>query len=232
MNESILIVEDEEELCMTLGDRLRSEGYLVDIAIDGKIGLDKISRLPFDLIILDIMLPLRNGLDLCSEIRRAGMATPILLLTARSQTVDKVVGLKMGADDYVTKPFDTLELMARVEALLRRSPGKSGNANSGGPEVYRCGPIVLDVRRTKVTQNGKAVNLTAREFHLLRYFAEHQGMTVSRDELLLRVWGQQAGTFTRTVDVHVASLRQKLEHLPKKPEMIITVPGIGYKFQA
>ena len=232
MNESILIVEDEQELCMTLGDRLRSEGYIVDIAIDGQTGLEKATNLPFDLIILDIMLPVRSGLDLCAEIRRTGMATSILLLTARSQTADKVVGLKMGADDYVTKPFDTLELMARVEALLRRAPSKSGNANPFVPEVYQCGPIVLDVRRTKVTQNGKPVNLTAREFHLLRYFAEHQGLTVSRDELLLRVWGQQAGTFTRTVDVHVASLRQKLEHFPKKPEIIITVPGIGYRFQA
>jgi len=216
---------------MTLGDRLRSEGYIVDIADNGQTGLAKATNLPFDLIILDIMLPGRSGLDICSEIRRAGLATPILLLTARSQTVDKVVGLKMGADDYVTKPFDTLELMARVEALLRRAPNRSGNTNSAGPEIFQCGAIVLDVRKTKVTHNGKPVNLTAREFHLLRYFAEHQGITVSRDELLLRVWGHQAGTFTRTVDVHVASLRQKLEILPKKPEMIITVPGIGYRFQ-
>ena len=232
MNGNILIVEDEQELCMTLGDRLRSEGYAVDIAIDGQDGLEKATNLPFDLIILDIMLPVRSGLDLCSEIRRAGLSTPILLLTARSQTIDKVVGLKMGADDYVTKPFDTLELMARVEALLRRVPGKTGNGSSNVPEIYYCGPIVLDVKRTKVTHNGKPVNLTSREFHLLRYFAEHQGMTVSRDELLLRVWGQQLGTFTRTVDVHVASLRQKLEHFPKKPEIILTVPGIGYRFQA
>lgn len=232
MNENILIVEDEQELCMTLGDRLRNEGYVVDVATDGQAGLEKATGITFDLIILDIMLPVRSGLDICSEIRRAGLATPILLLTARSQTVDKVVGLKMGADDYVTKPFDTLELMARVEALLRRIPGKTGNSNFNSPDVYQCGPIILDVKKTKVTHNGKSVNLTAREFHLLRYFAEHQGMTVSRDELLLRVWGQQTGTFTRTVDVHVASLRQKLESIPKRPEIIITVPGIGYRFQA
>lgn len=231
MNENILIVEDEDELCMTLGDRLRSEGYLVDIAVDGQSGLEKATRLPFDLIILDIMLPIRSGLDLCSEIRRVGMATPILLLTARSQTVDKVVGLKLGADDYVTKPFDTLELMARVEALLRRAPAKPGVSATSSPDLFQCGPIVLDIRRSRVTHHEKPVSLTAREFHLLRYFAEHPGVTISRDELLLRVWGHQSGTFTRTVDVHVASLRQKLELTPKNPELIITVPGIGYKFQ-
>src|SRR5580692_8902430 len=129
MNENILIVEDEQELCVTLGDRLRNEGYVVDIAEDGKAGLEKVTNSPFDLVILDIMLPFRSGLDLCADIRRAGMATPILLLTARSQTVDKVIGLKLGADDYVTKPFDTLELMARIEVLLRRrSPLKSETA--------------------------------------------------------------------------------------------------------
>ncbi len=153
MNENILIVEDEEELCMTLGDRLRSEGYAVDLAMDGNAGLEKATSLPFDLIILDIMLPHRSGLDVCSDIRRAGIATPILLLTARSQTVNKVIGLKLGADDYVTKPFDTLELMARVEALLRRKPAKPGTGRSGGPEVYRCGSIVLDLRKTTATRD-------------------------------------------------------------------------------
>jgi two-component system alkaline phosphatase synthesis response regulator PhoP len=231
MNENILIVEDEEELCMTLGDRLHSEGYTVDLATDGNAGLEKATNLPFDLIILDIMLPYRSGLDLCSEIRRAGIATPILLLTARSQTADKVVGLKLGADDYVTKPFDTLELMARVEALLRRKPAKQGTGHSGGPEVYRFGSIVLDLRKTSVTRDGKPVNLTAREFNLLRYFVEHKGVAISRDELLREVWGHNSGTFTRTVDVHVASLRQKVEDSPKNPEMIMTVPGIGYRFQ-
>lgn len=231
MNESILIVEDEQELCMTLGDRLRSEGYVVDFAAQGEAGLEKATHLPFDLIILDIMMPFLNGLDVCTEIRRAGLATPIILLTARSQTVDKVVGLKLGADDYVTKPFDTLELMARIEALLRRAPARTDIPQPGGPDSYRFGSIVLDIRRTSVTQDSKPVNLTAREFHLLRYFAEHQGITLSRDELLREVWGQKAGTLTRTVDVHVASLRQKLEPFPKDPKMILTVPGIGYRFE-
>jgi DNA-binding response OmpR family regulator len=231
MNESILIVEDEQELCMTLGDRLRSEGYCVDFAADGRAGWEKASQLPFDLIILDIMLPIRNGLDLCMDIRRAGVATPILLLTARSQTVEKVIGLRLGADDYVTKPFDTLELLARVDALIRRSVTRTELTAAKGPDLYQFGAITLDVRRTHVTREGLPVLMTSQEFQLLRYFAEHPGITLSRDELLREVWGQKVGTFTRTVDVHVASLRQKLEHSPKRPELIITVPGLGYRFQ-
>lgn len=229
MNEKILIIEDEQELCMTLGDRLRSEGYAVDFAHDGITGLEKANERSFDLIILDIMLPRRNGLDVCSDLRRGGLAVPILLLTARSQTVEKVVGLKLGADDYVTKPFDTFELMARMEALLRRP--RAGRPTAPPSGIYRFGSIVLDVRRTQVTRGGELVNLTAREFQLLRFFVEHQAVTFSRDELLKEVWGHESGTLTRTVDVHVASLRQKLEQAPKRPEMIITVSGIGYRFQ-
>jgi two-component system alkaline phosphatase synthesis response regulator PhoP len=224
MNESILLVEDEEGLRMTLSDRLRSEGYVVDFAADGNEGFDKATRLPFDLIILDVMLPHRNGFDICRDIRREGLATPILLLTARDQTVEKVLGLKLGADDYVTKPFDTLELMARIEALLRRGGAASQN-------IYQFGALRIDVRGTTVMRDGIPVYLSAREFQLLRYFAEHVGETLSRDELLREVWGYDAATFTRTVDVHVASLRQKLEKDPKHPEFIITVAGLGYKFQ-
>jgi two-component system alkaline phosphatase synthesis response regulator PhoP len=230
MNEHILIIEDEEELCLTLGDRLRSEGYTVDIAADGRSGFEKATRLPFDLIILDIMLPLRSGFDLCTDIRREGFATPILLLSARSQAAEKVVGLKLGADDYVTKPFDTFELMARIEALLRRVPSKSEAVPTADIATYQFGSIVLDVRKSRVTRGDEPVNLTAREFYLLRYFAEHRGVNLTRDELLRDVWGHKTGTFTRTVDMHVASLRQKLESSPKKPELIITVPGIGYRF--
>ena len=232
MNENILIVEDEEALRMTLGDRLRSEGYVVDFAADGEQGKDKATRLPFDLIILDIMLPHRSGLDICMDIRRAGLATPILLLTARGQTADKVVGFKLGADDYVTKPFDTLELMARIEALLRRAPTKTAIASPAESGVLQLGPITVDIKGTQLIRNGQPVYLTAREFELLRYFVEHRGVTLSRDELLREVWGHETGTFTRTVDVHVASLRQKLEEVPKKPAMIVTIPGMGYKFQA
>ena len=225
MNENILLVEDEEGLRMTLSDRLRSEGYVMDFAVDGEQGFDKATRLPFDLIILDIMLPGRNGFDLCRDIRAAGLATPILLLTARGQTIDKLLGFKLGADDYVTKPFDTLELIARIERLFRRAPTRAGQG------IHQFGSIRLDTRGTQVTREGKPVYLSAREFHLLRYFVEHDGRTLSRDEILREVWGYDAGTFTRTVDVHVASLRQKLEDDPRRPQMILTVPGIGYKFQ-
>lgn len=225
MNETILLVEDEEGLRMTLSDRLRSEGYVVDISADGEEGLTKATALPFDLIILDIMLPRRSGLDVCRDIRSAGLATPILLLTARDQIIDKVLGLKLGADDYVTKPFDSLELMARIEALLRRSPGRAGQ------NLYQLGPIRMDVRGTEVTRDGKPVPLSAREFQLLRHFMEHPGATLSRNELLRGVWAYEDGTFTRTVDVHIASLRQKLEKDPKRPELILTVPGMGYKLK-
>lgn len=231
MKESILIIEDEQELCLTLGDRLRNEGYYVDVAIDGKAGWEKATQLPFDLIILDIMLPYRSGLDLCTDIRGAGMATPILLLTARSQTIEKVIGLKSGADDYMTKPFDTMELLARVEALLRRMAMKTEAPATSNQETYSFGSIVVDIRKTTVTRDGVRVSLTAQEFQLLRYFVENSGVTLSRDKLLREVWGHRVGTFTRTVDVHVASLRQKLEASSKNPAMIITVPGLGYRFQ-
>ncbi len=223
MKAHILLVEDEEALRLTLGDRLRSEGYAVESAGDAEQGFQKATRLPFDLVILDVMLPGRSGFDLCRDIREAGLATPILLLTARTQTVDKVVGLKLGADDYVTKPFEAIELLARVEALLRRAPAR------GGQGIYHFGSIRVDIPGTEVSKSGTPVYLSAREFHLLRYLVERPGITVTRDELLHEVWGYDKGTYTRTVDVHVASLRQKLEIDPKRPELIITVPGIGYK---
>lgn len=231
MNEHILIVEDEEALRMTLGDRLRSEGYIVDFAVDGEEAKEKAAHLPFDLIILDIMLPRRSGLDVCTDIRQAGLATPILLLTARGQTSDKVAGFKLGADDYVTKPFDTLELLVRIEALLRRVPAKAATSSPADSGIQQFGSIAVDVKGTQVTRSGQPVYLTAREFELLHYFIEHRGITLSRDELLREVWGHATATYTRTVDVHVASLRQKLEKVPKRPEFIVTIPGLGYKFQ-
>lgn len=224
MNESILIVEDEQALRTTLSDRLRAEGYVVDTADDGQEGANKAMSLPFDLIILDVMLPFRNGFDVCRDIRQAGMATPILFLSVKDQTEDKVIGLKLGGDDYVTKPFKAAELLARVEALLRRVPIHAGTG------VYHFGSIRVDLRRGQVTREGQSVYISGREFQLLRYLVEKAGTTIPRAELLRSVWGYDEGMFTRTVDVHIASLRQKLELDSKRPELIITVPGVGYKF--
>jgi two-component system, OmpR family, alkaline phosphatase synthesis response regulator PhoP len=226
MQPNILYVEDEKALRMTVGDRLRNEGYNVDFAADGDDGLRKATALPFDLIILDIMLPGRDGFSVCEEIRKAGLITPILMLTARGHTKDKVKGLKTGADDYVTKPFHMQELMARVEALLRRIPGNS-ESQAG---VDQFGSLRIDRKGTAVTRDGEPVNLSAREFQLLKYFVDHPGTTLSREELLTQVWEYSASTFTRTVDVHIASLRQKLEVDPRQPRFIVTVQRLGYKF--
>jgi two-component system alkaline phosphatase synthesis response regulator PhoP len=228
MRGNVLFVEDEEALRMTVGDRLRKEGYAVESAANGEEGFVKATQLPFDLIILDVMLPKKSGFDVCRDIREAGLITPILMLTARGQTSDKVNGLKIGADDYVTKPFNMQELMARVEALLRRAPIRP----VAQAAVSEFGSIHVDLTGTEATRDGKTVNLSAREFQLLRYFIEHRGATLSRDELLKQVWGYSADMYTRTVDVHVASLRQKLEDDPKQPQFIVTVQGLGYKFKA
>lgn len=225
MAQRILLVEDDPGLRLTLQDRLQAEGYGVETASEGDEGFAKASSGGFDLVILDVMLPNRSGIDICRDLRQAGHHTPILMVTARSQTVDKVLGLKIGADDYLTKPFEMLELLARIEALLRRSaPQRRPSAG------YEFGKIRIDFRSTEVTRNGELLNLSAKEFQLLRYFIEHDRETLSRETLLQRVWGYQSTPTTRTVDVHVAWLRQKLEDDPKKPRWILTVHGMGYKF--
>ena len=226
MSRSILLIEDEPGLVLTLKDRLTREGYEVDAASDGTQGLATALRGQADLIILDLMLPGRSGLDICRDLRQKGIETPILMLTARGQTVDKVLGLKLGADDYMTKPFEMPELLARVEVLMRR------NRNTTGPGAafYNFGEIEVDLRRASATRGGETIALSTREFELLRYFIEHRGAAISRDELLSNVWHYDAGTTTRTVDVHVAWLRQKLEDDPKRPQWIMTVHGLGYKF--
>ena len=224
MNESILLIEDEQALRSTLSVRLRGEGYVVDTANDGIEGFEKATTQPYDLIILDIMLPCRNGLDVCRDVRQAGLVTPILFLTARHQTNEKVIALKLGGDDYVTKPFKAAELLARIEVLLRRVPIRTGHG------VHQFGSIRVDLRRGEVTREDKPVYLSAREFQLLRYLIERAGSTVPRIELLRSVWGYESGTLTRTVDMHVASLRDKLEVNPRHPELIVTAPGVGYKF--
>ena len=225
MAQRILLVEDEHGLRLTLQDRLQAEGYQVETASEGDEGFSKASAGGFDLIILDIMLPNRNGIDICRDLRQAGHNTPILMVTARGQTVDKVLGLKIGGDDYLTKPFEMLELLARIEALLRRSaPRRTPSAR------YEFGKIRVDFRSTEVTRNGEELNLSAKEFQLLRYFIEHGRETLSRETLLQRVWGYHSMPTTRTVDVHIAWLRQKLEDDPKNPRWILTVHGMGYKF--
>ena len=226
MNSQILLIEDEPGLVLTLSDRLRNEGYTVEALNDGTEAVERAARGHFGLIILDVMLPGKDGFEVCRELRARGFSTPILMLTARVQMEDKVKGLKIGADDYLTKPFEMAELLARVEALLRRG-GRSG---SEGPDFYEIGPLRIDMRRSEVFYHGAQAILSAKEFQLLRYLVEHRGRTLSREELLREVWGYSSAPSTRTVDVHVAWLRQKLENDPKQPRHIITVHGQGYKF--
>jgi two-component system alkaline phosphatase synthesis response regulator PhoP len=221
----ILLVEDEPGLVLTLRDRLSSEGYGVETASDGEQGLASARRQRFDLIILDVMLPRRNGFEVCRTLREAGNTTPIIMLTARGHVADKVSGLKLGADDYVTKPFEMVELLARVEAQLRRVP-----ARAAGTGAYEFGSVRVDFRSAEVQRDGSPVELSAREFRLLCYLIEHRGETVSREKLLNEVWGYEAMPSTRTVDVHVAWLRQKIESNPRHPNFLLTVHGLGYRF--
>jgi two-component system alkaline phosphatase synthesis response regulator PhoP len=225
MPRRILLVEDEPGLVLTLTDRLVAEGYEVESVTDGETAIARATGEPFDVILLDVMLPRRDGFDVCRTVRQRGVTSPILMLTARGQLVDRVVGLRLGADDYLTKPFEMVELLARIEALLRRVPHAAVVT-----EQYRFGPVTIDFRRAEVTKHGQPVELSALEFKLLRYFIEHRGATLSRDELLNEVWGYDAMPSTRTVDVHIAWLRQKLEETPKHPQFILTIHGLGYKF--
>ena len=221
----LLLVEDEPGLVLTLTDRLTREGYAVDSSADGESGLERASSEGFDLILLDVMLPRLGGFDVLRELRKRNIETPVIMLTARGQVVDKVVGLKLGADDYVTKPFEMVELLARIEAKLRRAPSVPHPA-----EGYQFGEVRVDFRRAEVTKSGAPLDLSAREFQLLRYFIEHRGATLTREELLNEVWGYNSMPSTRTVDVHVAWLRQKIEPNSRHPQYILTVHGMGYKF--
>jgi len=226
MNRRILLVEDEPGLVLTLTDRLVGEGYEVESASNGETGLEMALAGSFDVVLLDVMLPRKSGFDVCRDLRARGLSVPVLMLTARGQVVDKVVGLKLGADDYLTKPFEMVELLARVEALLRRAPA----VPAGGGDCFGFGDVRVDFRKAEVVKGGDSVDLSAREFKLLQYFIEHRGATLSRDELLNGVWGYNAMPVTRTVDVHVAWLRQKLEDNPRRPQFIVTMHGLGYKF--
>jgi two-component system alkaline phosphatase synthesis response regulator PhoP len=225
----LLLVEDEPGLVMTMTDRLELEGYEVESVGDANSALQTASSNAYDAILLDVMLPGGTGFDVCRTLRQRGVQTPILMLTARGQVFDRVVGLKLGADDYLVKPFEMAELLARIEALIRRTSTSAIPAGAS-PETYRFGDISVDFRRAEVTKGSQKLELSAREFKLLRYFIEHRGAALTRDELLNEVWGYNAMPSTRTVDVHVAWLRQKLEDNPRHPEYIHTVHGLGYKF--
>jgi two-component system alkaline phosphatase synthesis response regulator PhoP len=221
----VLIVEDDEAMAVALKDGFEYEGYAVKMARDGAAGLQLATSESPDLIILDVMLPKMTGLDVCKKLRGDGNSVPIIMLTARGQEVDKVLGLKLGADDYVTKPFSFMELIARVEAVLRRV-GPDGEQL----ESYEFGDVAVNFRKHEITKGGAPVTLSAREFSLLRFFIEHRGEVLSRERLLDAVWGYENMPFTRTVDMHIAKLRKKLEDSPADPRHLLTVHRVGYKF--
>ena len=226
MSSRILLVEDEPGLVLTLSDLLRAEGYEIESAADGPDGLARAVNEPFDLLILDVMLPGMSGLEVCRELRRQGKDVAVLMLTAKSQLTDRVVCLKLGADDYLTKPFEPPELMVRIEALLRRTRKDSRTRL----ERYQFDSVSVDFVRNEVSKNGTPVSLAAKEIELLRYLIERRDKVVTREELLEAVWEYQPGVSSRTIDVHVAWLRQKLEQYPQNPRYIHTVRGVGYRF--
>ena len=227
MKARILLIEDEAGLVMTLRDRLTNEGHEVEIARDSESGLQRATSEHFNLIILDVMLPGGSGFDVCRDLRQRGITVPIIMLTARGQLIDKVLGLKIGADDYVTKPFEMAELLARVEAQLRRTLIRPLAVL---PPSYEFGSVRVNFPRAEVERDGKVVELSALEFKLLRFLISRRGDTLSRDQMLNEVWGYDAMPSTRTVDVHIAGLRQKLEDNPRHPSFIVTAHGLGYKF--
>jgi DNA-binding response OmpR family regulator len=223
MSSKVLIVEDDQ--AMALRDGFEYEGYSVQVARDGAAGLRMASEKDLDLIILDVMLPKMDGFHVCKQLRGAGNSTPIIMLTARGQEIDKVVGLELGADDYVTKPFSIRELLARVKAILRRTAVLPKNQDQ-----HSFGDVEVDLHRRRVLKSGKALDISSKEFELLKYFICHSGETLSRDRLLEEVWGYENYTTTRTVDTHLVRLRQKLEPDPEQPQYFLTVHGTGYQF--
>ena len=223
----VLIVEDDDSMATALRDGFAYEGYTVRHATDGAEGLRLASEEPPDLLILDVMLPKMSGLDVCKELRARGSTTPIIMLTARGQEIDKVLGLKLGADDYVTKPFGFLELMARAEALLRRSSGRRSAL-----DAFSFGDVAIDFRAGEARKAGAVLDLSPREFRLLQYFVENRGEVLDRDRLLGAVWDYDTAPLTRTVDMHVAKLRKKIEDDPADPRFLVTVHRMGYKFIA
>jgi len=226
----ILVVEDEQTIAVGLHDGLELEGYSVELAGDGLAASDRALRGGFDLILLDVMLPGKDGFTLCREWREAGLRTPIILLTAKTQEVDKVVGLELGADDYVTKPFSLRELVARIRAVLRRA-STAAAASPPGP-IHQLGDVRVDFGRCEAWRKGKPVQLTALEFKLLRVFLAHRGQVLTIDQLLSEVWGSDVFLTDSVVYTHVNNLRAKLEENPAKPRLLVSVRGVGYRFDA
>jgi len=222
---SILLVEDEPAMQLGLKDNLELESYHVDIAGDGESGLAKIKNNHYDLVLLDVMLPKLSGFDVCKATRASGISTPIILLTARGEEIDKVLGLELGADDYVTKPFSVRELLARVKALLRRS---SGSSTLEGNSVV-IGKLTIDFAAFKADDGAIEIKLSHKEFEILSYLFQNRNQVVSRYDLLEKVWGYEEQPTTRTVDNFMVRLRQKVEVNPAQPKNILTVHGSGYK---
>ena len=224
----VLLVEDDNMIGHSLRQALTENGLSVDWVRDGVLAQDALAQGAYSAVLLDLGLPRRSGLEVLRRARQEGNRTPMLVLTARDGLDDRVSGLDLGADDYLVKPFEMAELLARIEALLRRGATPASAAPIG--ETFRFGDISIDFRKAEVMKSGQSIDLSAREFKLLRYFVEHRGAALSRDELLNEVWGYNAMPSTRTVDVHVAWLRQKIEDNPRHPQYIHTVHGLGYKF--
>ena len=230
MPRNILVIEDNKDLARLLEVHLRDLSYDVDLAFDGDSGLSKVKSGNYDLIVLDIMLPGVDGLEICRHVRGGKAYTPILMLTAKSSELDRVLGLEMGADDYVTKPFSIRELMARVKAIFRRNDTLKSEHREDTPAEIRAGDLRIDPTKRHVELKGKAINLTAREFDLLYFFARHPGRVFNRSRLLDDVWGYGHEGYEHTVNSHINRLRAKIEENPSQPGYILTVWGVGYKF--
>jgi DNA-binding response OmpR family regulator len=223
----ILIVEDELNMVIGLKDNLEFEGYEVDIAMEGRSGLQKILQYRYDLILLDIMLPEVSGFDICRTARREGVSTPIILLTAKGEEIDKVLGLELGADDYITKPFSLRELLARIKAILRRSP--TGKEESVEPEFISFGKIKVNFKNYQVLEGQSEIKMSHKEFEVLHFLYKNAGKTIHRDDIISSVWSIDYDITTRTVDNFILKLRHKIEADPNNPKIILTVHGIGYK---
>jgi two-component system alkaline phosphatase synthesis response regulator PhoP len=219
----ILVVEDEPSIALGLKSDLALEGYAVEVARDGEVALERARNEPFDLILLDVMLPRKDGFAVCRELRHHGVRTPIIMLTAKTQEAEKVLGLGLGADDYVTKPFSPLELRARVQAVLRRASGEV-------PEIYRFGDVEVDLTRGEMRRKGSAVATSALEFKLLTAFIHRRGRLLTRDQLLDVVWRPDASPTDRVIDNHIMNLRRKIEPRPDRPRYLVSVRGLGYRF--